>query len=141
MRIINSSDFLFNLNDYKSLCQINISLCYIATSLCYIATFSCNIATSLSPRNRCHFIIATLTNYDSYDKLLLFTDGVTDCLSYEKIKSIANTFKGEEMLKKIIYEAVNVEQEKPKNITLPEDFRVYPTPGKDNATGAILIKR
>ena len=78
---------------------------------------------------------------DKYDKLLLFTNGVTDCLSDEKIKLIANTSKKEKILEKIIDEAVNVEQEEPKNITLPEDFRVYPTPGKDNTTGAILIKR
>ena len=78
---------------------------------------------------------------NKYDKLLLFTDGVTDCLSDEKIKLIANTSKKEKILEKIIDEAVNVEQEEPKNITLPEDFRVYPTPGKDNTTGAILIKR
>ena len=78
---------------------------------------------------------------DKYDKLLLFTNGVTDCLSDERIKLIANTSKKEKILEKIIDEAVNVEQEEPKNITLPEDFRVYPTPGKDNATGAILIKR
>lgn len=82
-----------------------------------------------------------LFDNDKYDKLLLFTDGVTDCLSDDKIKLIANTSKKEEILEKIIDEAVNVEQEEPKNITLPEDFRVYPTPGKDNATGAILIKR
>lgn len=78
---------------------------------------------------------------DSYDKLLLFTDGVTDCLSDDRIKLIANTSRKEEILEKIIDEAVNIEQAKPKNITLPEGFRVYPTPGKDNATGAILIKR
>ena len=78
---------------------------------------------------------------NKYDKLLLFTNGVTDCLSDEKIKLIANTSKKEKILEKIIDEAVNVEQEEPKNITLPEDFRVYPTPGKDNTTGAILIKR
>ena len=78
---------------------------------------------------------------DKYDKLLLFTNGVTDCLSDDRIKLIANTSKKEKILEKIIDEAVNVEQEEPKNITLPEDFRVYPTPGKDNATGAILIKR
>lgn len=84
---------------------------------------------------------ARVFDNDTYDKLLLFTDGVTDCLSDEKIKLIANTSKKEEILEEIIDEAVNVEQEEPKNITLPEDFRVYPTPGKDNATGAILIKR
>ena len=78
---------------------------------------------------------------NNYDKLLLFTDGVTDCLSDEKIKLIANTSRKEKILEKIIDEAVNVEQEKPKNITLPEDFRVYPTPGQDNTTGAILIRR
>lgn len=90
--------------------------------------------TSVSPRIK-------IIDNDSYDKLLLFTDGVTDCLSDDRIKLIANTYKKEEILEKIIDEAVNIEQAKPKNITLPEGFRVYPTPGKDNATGAILIKR
>ena len=78
---------------------------------------------------------------DSYDKLLLFTDGVTDCLSDEKIKLIANTSSKEEILEKIIDEAVNVEQAIPKDLSIPYNFRTQPTPGKDNATGAILIKR
>ena len=82
-----------------------------------------------------------LFDNDSYDKLLLFTDGVTDCLSDDRIKLIANTSKKEEILEKIIDEAVNVEQAIPKDLSIPYNFRTQPTPGKDNATGAILIKR
>ena len=82
-----------------------------------------------------------LFDNDKYDKLLLFTDGVTDCLSDDKIKLIANTSKKEEILEKIINEAVNVEQEIPKNLSIPKSSRTYPIPGQDNATGAILIKR
>ena len=78
---------------------------------------------------------------NKYDKLLLFTNGVTDCLSDEKIKLIANTSKKEKILEKIIDEAVNVEQEIPKDLSIPKSSRTYPIPGQDNATGAILIKR
>lgn len=79
-------------------------------------------------------------NNNSYSKLLLLTDGVTDCLSDDKIKLIANTSRKEYILKDIIDEAVNVEQVIP-NINLPESLISYPKPGKDNASGAILIKR
>ena len=89
---------------------------------------------NVSPRTK-------IIDNDSYDKLLLFTDGVTDCLSDDKIKLIANTSKKEEILEKIIDEAVNVEQAIPKDLSIPYNFRTQPTPGKDNATGAILIKR
>ncbi len=89
---------------------------------------------NISPRTK-------IIDNDSYDKLLLFTDGVTDCLSDDKIKLIANTYKKEEILEKIIDEAVNVEQAIPKDLSIPYNFRAQPTPGKDNATGAILIKR
>ena len=82
-----------------------------------------------------------LFDNDKYDKLLLFTDGVTDCLSDDKIKLIANTSKKEEILEKIINEAVNVEQEIPKDLSIPKSSRTYPIPGQDNAAGAILIKR
>lgn len=82
-----------------------------------------------------------LFDNDKYDKLLLFTDGVTDCLSDDRIKLIANTYKKEEILEKIIDEAVNVEQEIPKDLSIPKSSRTYPIPGQDNATGAILIKR
>ena len=71
---------------------------------------------------------------------MLLTDGVTDCLSDDKIKLIANTSRKEYILKDIIDEAVNVEQVIP-NINLPESLISYPKPGKDNASGAILIKR
>ncbi len=89
---------------------------------------------NVSPRTK-------IIDNDSYDKLLLFTDGVTDCLSDDRIKLIANTYKKEEILEKIIDEAVNVEQAIPKELSIPYNFRTQPTPGKDNATGAILIKR
>ena len=78
---------------------------------------------------------------DRYDKLLLFTDGVTDCLSDEKIKLIAHTEEKEKILEKIVDEAVNVEQEIPKDLSISKSSRTYPIPGQDNVTGAILIKR
>lgn len=77
---------------------------------------------------------------NSYDKLLLLTDGVTDCLSDDRIKLIANTTRKEYILNRLIDEAVNKEQEVPQ-INLPQHLINYPIPGKDNATGALLIKK
>ena len=77
---------------------------------------------------------------NSYDKLLLLTDGVTDCLSDDRIKLIANTTRKEYILNRLIDEAVNKEQEIPQ-INLPQHLINYPIPGKDNATGALLIKK
>ena len=84
-------------------------------------------------------VVKVIGNY-TYDKLLLLTDGVTDCLSDDKIKVIANTSKKEDILKNIIDEAVNKEQERPK-LAIPLSIRKYPLPGEDNATGVILVKK
>ena len=76
-----------------------------------------------------------------YDTLLLLTDGVTDCLSDEKIKVIANTTRTNEILDKIIEEAVYTPQPMSTGLTLPKSEIYYPTTGKDNATAVIYTKK
>ena len=76
-----------------------------------------------------------------YDTLLLLTDGVTDCLSDEKIKVIANTTRTNEILDKIIEEAVYTPQPMSTGITLPKSEIYYPAPGKDNTTAVIYTKK
>ena len=76
-----------------------------------------------------------------YDTLLLLTYGVTDCLSDEKIKVIANTTRTNEILDKIIEEAVYTPQPMSTGITLPKSEIYYPAPGKDNTTAVIYTKK
>lgn len=70
----------------------------------------------------------TISN-DKYDKLLLFTDGVTDVLSDKKIKFITNTTPSDLIADELVNEAVNVNQGDGT------------CPGKDNATVAVYIKK
>ena len=77
----------------------------------------------------------------SYDTLLLLTDGVTDCLSDSKIKMIANTANKDNILSNLIDEAVNKEQKIEPIVNLSNEEIHIPKAGKDNASGAILVKK
>ncbi len=92
--------------------------------------------------NLCNCTTTILDN-DSYDILLLLTDGVTDLLTDAKIKELITKHKKKEILDRIIQEAVYVEQ----NLRVPprvkRNFRepfYVPKNGKDNASGVIFIK-
>lgn len=100
----------------------------------HIITQAVGISNDIEPK------IQVIDN-NEYDTLLLFTDGVTDCLSDEKIKVIANTTKTGAVLDKIIEEAVYTPQPISKDLTLPNSAIVYPTPGKDNTTAVIYTKK
>ena len=80
--------------------------------------------------------IIRLSN-DSYDGLLLFTDGVTDCISDSKIEKIVNKSSKANLAKAIIKEAVYGKP--PKRIPKGKEFRV-PVNGKDNASVAVYLK-
>ncbi len=100
----------------------------------HIISQAIGVSNDINPR------IQVIDNSE-YDTLLLLTDGVTDCLSDEKIKVIANTTKTNEVLDKIIEEAVYTPQPISEDLTLPRSEIVYPTPGKDNATAVIYTKK
>ncbi len=80
--------------------------------------------------------VLTIPN-DSYNGLLLLTDGVTDCLSDNKIKFIVDNHNGKSIANKLINEAVYHKQEEiiPSGIA----FRDIKN-GKDNASVALYIK-
>ncbi len=74
---------------------------------------------------------------DLYSYLLLFSDGVTDCLSDKKIQYIINNTRFKEMADEIINQAVYVDQrEKVPNAM----WAKKPINGKDN-TSVIVYKR
>ena len=76
-------------------------------------------------------------NNNNYSALILLTDGVTDCLSDDRIKFIINKKGQSNIAKKLIKEAVSKKQ----NYILPKGIQFHDIePGKDNASVAIYIK-
>ena len=87
--------------------------------------------------------ISTYIIDSNYDIILSVTDGVTDIITDKKITSLMKKYHHNNLLDKIIYEAVNVEQ----NLKVPLYLKrkklskyIVPFKGRDNATGAIYIK-
>lgn len=80
----------------------------------------------------------------SYDLILLLTDGVTDLLTDKRIQEIIEKYKKNEILDRIIQDAVYVEQDLRIPLRLKRNFSepfYIPTRGKDNASGVIFIKK
>lgn len=80
---------------------------------------------------------------NDYDILLLFSDGVTDIITDAKIKQLIRKSKKEDLLKNIINEAVNVDQNLKVPLRLKRKYQakyIVPFKGRDNASGAIFIK-
>lgn len=75
---------------------------------------------------------------DLYSGLILFTDGITDCLSDDRIKFIINKNNKNNIAKSLIKEAILKKQ--PNNIPRGLEFHNI-IPGKDNASVAIYIKK
>lgn len=98
------------------------------------------ITDSIGTYSQCHPKIYNLINKD-YEYLLLLTDGVTDCLSDEKIRIIALTSKRGKILENIIQEALYRNQPKVQifNYNM-EHYLEEPEPGKDNASGVCYKK-
>lgn len=75
---------------------------------------------------------------NKYAGLLLLTDGVTDCLSDDKIKFIVDTNNNKDVAQKLITEAVYHKQ----NDTIPAGIQFNNIRnGKDNASVALYMKK
>lgn len=76
---------------------------------------------------------------NEYEKILLFTDGVTDCLSEEIISNIINNCKNDKLLSKEIvdYSLINNSYKEFNN----NDYYNSISGGKDNSTSCCYIKR
>ncbi len=87
--------------------------------------------------------ISTTVIPNDYEMLLLFTDGVTDLITDRKIKRLIKKSRKEELLNKIIYEAVHVNQHLFVPLRLKKKYLanyIVPFKGRDNASGVIFIK-
>ena len=76
-----------------------------------------------------------LDNRD-YDKLLLFSDGVTDLLGHDDIKFIASRTRPDQIAGAMVNAAVNSDA---INYHPEENMRSKVPAGKDNATAAVLL--
>lgn len=81
---------------------------------------------------------STISNSD-YDTLLLFSDGVTDCLSDQQIMAITRTTPPEDLARALVDAAKNNNSE--QHHLNPEEYANYIAGGKDNTTAAVYDKR
>lgn len=103
-----------------------------------------------------YFIRYKIINND-YEKLLVTTDGVTDCLSTKQIESIVNNTKNEEITNVLVEEALTLDsyledivkdfsEEEQKAFfelkeIIEEDYNQVIKGGKDNTTAAVYIRK
>lgn len=80
-----------------------------------------------------------ILNNDDYQMLLLFSDGVTDCLSEEDIAVICKTTDRKEVAKMLAQKAIEHDSIAPNELFDEVEFyNAYIPGGKDNTTVAIF---
>lgn len=84
-------------------------------------------------------IQSSIIENNSYDKLLLFSDGVTDLLSHEQIRVISQTHSADEIAAALVKEAINNPAIRAKG--QDELHNAFIKAGKDNASAAIYRRR
>ena len=72
-----------------------------------------------------------------YDLLMLFTDGVTDCLSDDDIVAVCRTTNKRELARKIVEKAIRHDSFAPEEYSDYCNLNAYISGGKDNATAAV----
>ena len=82
-----------------------------------------------------------ILNNDDYDMLLLFSDGVTDCLSEDDIAVICKKTNRKEVAKMLVQKAIENDSIVPEELIEEYvDLNLYIPGGKDNTTTALYIK-
>ena len=84
--------------------------------------------------NSPHFEILSNSNYDL---LLLFSDGVTDCLSEDDIVTICKNSNRKEVAEAIVEKAIRHDSLQPKEFEVYDHLTPYIPGGKDNTTVAV----
>lgn len=98
-----------------------------------------NIITRCIGQERLGQIQTHMIPNDSYDRLILFSDGVTDLLSTDRIRVIALNTSPENLTNQFVNEALLYDAVRLKGETNTYDERV--AAGKDNATATAYIRR
>lgn len=76
---------------------------------------------------------------ESYDRLLLFSDGVTDVLSQERIKVLSTHSSKETVTRMLVDEALNYDIRRKGGED--QEYNALVQAGKDNATAAMYARR
>ena len=87
--------------------------------------------------------IDSIDNYkiknDSYDKLLLFTDGITDLVGFDRIQAISSRYDNDRITSLIVNEALNKNAVRKKGTDSFNYGEIKA--GKDNATAVMYARR
>ena len=85
---------------------------------------------------------------EDYDMVLLFTDGVTDCLSDEDIALVCSTTDKKELAKKVVERAIEKDSVWPNEYAEYMEYNTdynhinhYISGGKDNTSAAVCINK
>ena len=81
-----------------------------------------------------------IINNNDYDMLLLFSDGVTDCLSEEDIAVVCRTTDKKELANKIVEKAISHDSILEEDMQDYCNLSLYIPGGKDNTTAALYVK-
>ncbi len=84
-------------------------------------------------------IQSTIIRNEDYIRLLLFSDGVTDLLSTDKIKLLALNTRPEDLTRTLVEEAITYDAIRFKGESA--DYKGVIAAGKDNATSAAFVRR
>lgn len=82
---------------------------------------------------------STIIENNSYDKLLLFSDGVTDLLTHDQIRIISLSHSADEIAKALVTEAIT--KAAIRKDGEDELHNEYVPAGKDNASAAVYRRR
>ncbi len=78
---------------------------------------------------------------DLYKTLMLFSDGVTDCLSDKEIKAITATTDPKKLAETIARQALSKDSIAPEKIRHDKNYKDIIRAGKDNTTVALITKK
>ena len=87
-----------------------------------------------------HPYVEIINNKD-YEMLLLFTDGVTDCLSDEDIAIVCRTTDKKKLANKIVEKAIRHDSILDEKYIDENNLSIYISGGKDNTTAAVYLNK
>ena len=80
-----------------------------------------------------------IINNKEYDVILLFSDGVTDCLSDDDIAVVCRNSNRREVAKEIVKKALRHDSIAPEEYEEYDNLNLYIPGGKDNATAVVYV--
>lgn len=82
-----------------------------------------------------------ILNNNDYDMMLLFSDGVTDCLSDDDIAVVCKNSNRKEAAKQIVEKAIRHDSIEPEEFLDYTNLNIYIPGGKDNTTAAVYAPK